>query len=80
MGQVEKSFKLGLEVPNQTIQSVQSTSLGSDNKDIIPLVDENQQKISELIEEYLIERRNLLEKGKITEKTHDEYENSLKFF
>ena len=79
-GQVEKTFKLGLEVPTKTIQSVQTTSLGSDDKDIIPLVDENQQKISELIEEYLIERRNLLDKGNITEKTHDEYENSLKFF
>ena len=77
---MEKTFKLGLDVPTQTIQSVQTTSLGSDDKDIIPLVDENQQKISELIEEYLIERRNLLDKGNITEKTHDEYENSLKFF
>ena len=59
LGQVEKTFKLGLEVPTKTIQSVQTTSLGSDDKDIIPLVDENQQKISKLIEEYLIERRNL---------------------
>ena len=79
-GQVEKTFKLGLEVPTKTIQSVQTTSLGSDDKDIIPLVNENQQKISELIEEYLIERSNLLDKGNIIEKTHDEYENSLKFF
>ena len=78
--QVEKTFKLGLDVPSESSPPSQPVKVLNDDSDTIPLVDENQRLISELIEEYLSERRTLLENGKVRNKTIEGDETSLTFF
>jgi len=95
LGQVEKTFKLGLELPNESTpekppwwippepssSSVQeSKSDLSDDSDIIPLVDDNKRLISDLMDEYLTERKTLVETGKVKGKTIEGYEISLNLF
>ena len=75
--QVEKTFKLGLDVPSESSPPSQPVKVLNDDSDTIPLVDENQRLISELIEEYLSERRTLLENGKVRNKTIEGDETSF---
>jgi len=78
--QVEKTFKLGLEVPSESSPSSQPIKVVNDDSDTIPLVDENHRAISELVDEYLTERRTLLENGKVRNKTIEGDETSLTLF
>ena len=78
--QVEKTFKLGLDVPSESSPPSQPVKVVNDDSDTIPLVDENHRVISELIEEYLSERRTLLENGKVRNKTIEGDETSLTLF
>ena len=79
--QVEKTFKLGLETEKFGGQPENIISLPNavpaDDSQIIPLQDENRMPISDLVSEYLSERRNLLDDGLIKEKTIESYETAL---
>ena len=88
--QVEKTFKLGLDLPNDSpppkppvtpFQTVTGDKgVLSDDSDLIPLVDENRRLISELMDEYMTERKTLSETGRVKEKTQEGYGISLNLF
>jgi len=80
LSQVEKTFKLGLVEGSNESNVVTQKVVEKDDSGLIPISSENNIPISELIQEYLTERDILLERGKVKQKTNEEYENSLDLF